>query len=172
MDRHHRPSGIRLSRIHERWVLGVGITLEASGALWLLFHYFVLVRGEFGSGHHPLETWLLELHGAAAMVFFVVLGTLLPIHVRRAWQLNRNQGTGAVTISTVAILSLSGYGLYYAGGEEARSWISTLHWIIGLVGIPVIVLHILLGKRAAARAGHVYTRKRHRVPAGDHPGTS
>jgi len=129
----------------------VTVALLFSGALWLVFHYFLDAHGEFGENRHPLEAWWLRLHGAAAMAFLVVLGTLLPIHIRRAWQLRRNYVTGIVVLSTVAALIVTGYGLYYASGENLRLWVSVAHWGIGLAGTPALILHMLLGKRNAAK---------------------
>lgn len=140
-----------MSAHHERWVLGVTFALLVSGGLWLVFHYFLPVQGEFGENRHPLEAWWLRLHGAAAMAFLVVLGTLLPIHIRRAWQLRRNHMTGIFVLSAVATLIVTGYGLYYAGGENLRLWVSVAHWSIGLAGTPAFILHMLLGKRNAAK---------------------
>jgi cation transport ATPase len=149
-ERHHRPSGIRLSPSHERWVLSLSTALLISGALWLVFHYFITVPGEFGESRHPLEAWWLRMHGAAAMAFLIVLGTMLPNHIRRAWQLRRNYRTGGVMLSVVTVLVITGYGLYYASGENLRIWISAVHWGIGLVGMPALILHVLIGKRSAA----------------------
>lgn len=149
-DHHHRPSGIRLSPSHERWVLSLSVALLISGALWLAFHYFITLPGEFGEQRHPLEAWWLRLHGAAAMVFLIVLGTMLPIHIRRAWKLRRNYRTGGVMVSVVTVLVITGYGLYYASGENLRIWISAAHWGIGLFAMPALIVHVLIGKRSTA----------------------
>jgi cation transport ATPase len=149
-ERHHRPSGVRLSPSHERWVLSLSVALLISGALWLVFDYFISVPGEFGERRHPLEVWWLRVHGAAAIAFLIVLGTMLPIHIRRAWQLRRNYRTGGVMLSVVTVLVITGYGLYYASGENLRIWISAVHWGIGLFGMAALILHVLIGKRNAA----------------------
>lgn len=128
----------------------MSIVILISGALWLIFHYFIIVQGQFGESRHPLETWWLRLHGAAAMVFHIVLGTLLPIHIRRGWQLRRNFQSGVAVLLIVAALVITGYGLYYISSEELRPWVSVFHWAIGLTGTAALILHILLGKRKAA----------------------
>ena len=74
----------------------------ATGALWLLFHYFVRVHGEFGDRPHALEIWWLRLHGAAAMLTLLVLGSLVPIHVRRGWHQRKNLLAGAI-LGTLAV---------------------------------------------------------------------
>ena len=60
--------GIRLSRRHQRLLYGICGVLWATGALWLIFHYFLQVSGEFGETPHPLEPWWMRLHGLAAML--------------------------------------------------------------------------------------------------------
>jgi hypothetical protein len=138
---------MRLSAGHLRWVYWAGALLFASGALWLLFHYFVRVHGEYGDTPHPLESWWLRLHGAAAMLALAVLGSLLPIHVRRGWHQHKNLAAGIALSGVALLLILSGYALYYFGGEEARPWISALHWILGL-GTPFLLLwHISAGRK-------------------------
>jgi len=98
----------------------------------------------------------LRVHGAAAMVFLVMLGSLLRGHVRGGWKLHRNRFTGAVLIAFNAALVLTGYGLYYFAGEELRPQLSRLHWLAG-VATPVIILwHIWRGKVSALKANRAW----------------
>jgi hypothetical protein len=121
-----------------------------SGALWLLFHYFLRVHGQFGEAPHPLESWWLRLHGAAAMLVLVVLGSLLPVHVRRGWHQRRNLLAGTILGAIGLLLIASGYALYYFGGEELRPWISAFHWVVGLSALPLLMWHISRGRRASS----------------------
>jgi hypothetical protein len=141
-------------------VAGSFLLLLLSGVLWLLFHYFSAVPGELAEARHPLEAWWLRLHGAAAMGFLIVLGTVLPVHARRAWNLRRNRWTGAVVLCAIAAMLITGYALYYAGSEELRPWISGSHWAIGLIAAPALVLHGFIGKQAAARRRTSWARYR------------
>ena len=141
---------MRLSRGHLRWVYASGLALFASGALWLLFHYFVQVQGELGERPHALEVWWLRLHGAAAMLMLAVLGSLLPVHIRRGWHQRKNLLAGSVLAALALLLIFSGYALYYFGSEETRPWISAFHWVLGL-GAPLLLLwHIVSGRRTHA----------------------
>ena len=99
-----------------------GLTL--SGALWLLFHYFVSGDGEFGYLTHPLEPWWLKIHGAFGMFALILLGSLIPNHIAKAWQRRRNRITGGVNVAVFAVLVLTGYFLYYLGDETWRGWVS------------------------------------------------
>ena len=145
-NRHQRPSGVRLSAAHQMWLYAIAVLLLASGAIWLGFHYFVIVHGDFGSAHHPLEPWFLKIHGAAAMTFLVVFGTLLPIHLRRAWQLHRNRSSGATMFASIAWLTTTGWGLHYLGDESLRAAASGAHWVAGLAIAPMFALHVALGR--------------------------
>src|SRR5262245_50421517 len=111
-----RNRGIQLSRRHRTWFYGIFTALFLSGLLWWIFHNWFQTKGDFGLEPHPLEKWWLKLHGAAAMGALVVLGTLLPLHMKRAWHAGRNRSNGVSLILVCLMLIVSGYGLYYLGG--------------------------------------------------------
>ncbi len=149
---------MRLAQRHKRWVYWSVAMLFASGALWLLFHYFVRVHGEFGETPHPLEVWWLRLHGAAAMLVLIVVGSLLPVHIRVGWHQRRNLAAGVPLLALALLLALTGYALYYFGGEESRGWISVIHWAAGLVAGGVLVWHVIAGHADAARRNPMAVR--------------
>ena len=150
-----RPDTIRLGFWHQTTVYGATALLVVSGAIWLVLHFFMVSQGEFGAAHHPLETWMLKLHGAAAMAGLIIYGSLLPIHIRRAWVIRRNIFLGISLVVLMLLLTISGYLLYYAGGEEARPIISATHWILG-VGVPALLAwHVISGQRRTRIAGNV-----------------
>ena len=149
---------MRLSTDHRNWVYAAAAALFATGALWLVFHYFGRVQGEFGPAPHPLEHWWLRLHGGLAMLCLVLVGSLLPIHMRRGWHQRRNLRPGITLVATVLLLTLSGYGLYYFGSEQARPWISLFHWSIGLAAPAVMIWHVISGRSAAALQRAARTR--------------
>ena len=101
------------------------------------------------------STYLLRLHGGAAMVMLVLLGALLPLHMRIAWRRRRNRASGLVMLVANAVLVVTAFGLYYTGSETLRHWTSELHIVIGLA-LPLLVAgHVVVGhrsRRAAARA--------------------
>ncbi len=118
--------------------------MVVTGCGWLLCHYGLADAGEFGALPHPLEALWLKLHGAAGMLALVLFGSLLPSHMLRAWSQRRGRATGGSLAGLFALLSVTGYGLYYVGGESFRAWISVVHWAVGL-GVPLLL------------AAHVYT---------------
>lgn len=138
---------IKLSQRHQAWIYSVGALLVVSGLGWLIAHYFLASAGEFGEAHHFSEPWWLRLHGAVAMGFLVVFGALLPGHAFRAWRLQKNRRSGGFMIALILILVVTAYGLYYAGGDAFRTWLSAIHWITGLAATAGLTVHVWLGKR-------------------------
>ena len=118
--------------------------LYGTGLGWLLDRYLA---------HHDLPSaasiWCMKVHGAALLVFLIAYGALLPNHVVLGWRLQRNRRSGAVMLSVVATLVLTGYGLYYAGEESLRTLLSVSHWLLGLAAALALGLHVALGRRSA-----------------------
>ncbi|MFO1320142.1 MAG: DUF4405 domain-containing protein [Burkholderiales bacterium] len=152
-----RGEGIRLGPWHQGAVYGATGVLVASGLAWLVMHYFLAQPGEFGEALHPGEPWMLRIHGAGAMAGLVIYGSLLPIHIRRAWSLRRNIGLGIALVTLLLGLTLTGYLLYYAGGEESRPVISALHWVVGLAVPGLLAWHVVSGRRRTKHGWHRHT---------------
>ena len=94
----------------------------------------------------------MKIHGGAAMAILVLVGMLLTGHVRLAWRARRNRYNGSLFLSTFGVLTVTGYELYYAGGENLRAWTSWIHLAIGLALPLFLILHIWLGKRTRPAA--------------------
>ena len=137
----------RLARWQELGVYAGGSFLVASGLAWLLLDTWVRVPGEFGDEPHPAEHWALVLHGIGAYFFLVCLGTLVPVHIVSGWKVRRNRATGATVLAVSALLAATGLGLYYAALEDARFWLSAMHWGLGLAVLPFMIVHIVRGRR-------------------------
>jgi hypothetical protein len=141
---HPRPESIRLKRSHRFCLYVVLVLLFASGAAWAYWNYLVAEPGDVLAS---AKSWAMKIHGATAMASLVLIGTLLTGHIKFAWQARRNRGNGVFLLSVFGILTISGYMLYYAGGEQVRAWTSWIHLGVGL-SIPVLIaLHLALGKR-------------------------
>ena len=141
-----RPDSIRLAPWHQAAVYGATVALVVSGLVWVVLHYFAQQKGDFGPSPHPLEPWMLRIHGAAAMAGLVIFGSLLPIHIRRAWALRRNIFLGIALVTFMLLLTATAYLLYYAGDEKLRPIISLMHWIIGLAVAPLLTWHVISGR--------------------------
>ena len=139
--------GIQLSPRHQRWFYAVAVTLLLSGAVWVLLGWLAERNETRADFSQSLKPWMLKLHGAAAMAFLVAVGILIPTHIRRAWQVRRNRANGAFFVTVMALLTLTGYGLYYFGDDHWRSAASWTHLILGFAAPGLLVLHIWIGRR-------------------------
>jgi hypothetical protein len=123
--------------------------LTITGAVWLLADW----------RKDPLEPdlWqeiaplMLMLHGGGAMAALMLLGALVPLHVRRAWRSGRNRLTGPIMIGVNAVLIATAFGLYYAGSDTLRPWISDLHIVVGAALPAALLVHIWRGRRTRQR---------------------
>lgn len=139
---------VKLGPRHKRTLYQVFLALWGSGALWLLFHHFLRVAGEFGDAAHPLEAWWLRLHGLAAFTALIAVGSVLPMHAQRWWQVGRNRGSGLAIKLWLAWLAATGYALYYFASEANEAWLPAAHWIAGLALPLAGLIHVRRGRRA------------------------
>jgi hypothetical protein len=121
--------------------------LIASGVVWLVLHYFVLVKGEFGPEHSPFEPMSLKVHGGLAFLALWFGGMMWGTHMLKGWSQKRRRWSGLALLTVFLVLIVTGYLLYYAGDEDLRAKISLVHWIIGM-GIPAAYLFHRLSKKA------------------------
>jgi len=140
---------MRLDPWFRRALYAAFATLIATGAVWLL--------ADWGKDHLSPDPWqaiaanALMVHGGGAMVTLMLLGALVPLHVRRAWRSGRNRLTGPVMIASSAVLIATAFGLYYSGSDALRRWISDAHIAIGFMLPAGLILHVWLGRRSAPR---------------------
>ena len=124
--------------------------LFVTGSIWLIADsQKQSADGEFWQA---MSATLLMVHGAAAMVTLVLLGALIPVHIRRAWLNRKNRVTGTVMATANVLLVVTAFGLYYAGSDVLRTWISDVHIAVGLAFPVLIFLHILNGRRPSRDA--------------------
>ena len=121
------------------WVYATCATVWASGALWLILHYFFTHETEMGLAPHPLEHWSLVLHGAAAFASLWLMGFLWGTHVVKRWRLKRHRKSGGLLFTVMLLLVVTGYLLYYLSSDEIRAPTALVHWVVGL-GMPLALL--------------------------------
>ncbi len=150
---HRQPA--RLSQRREYLVYAILGGTWLTGAVWLILHFYLREKTEFGFLPHPLEAWALRVHGAFAFAALWLGGLLWAAHIPAAWALRRNRYSGITVVSLFAVLALSGYLLYYLGDEGWRDIASLAHWLIGLFGLIALPLHSLRARsrRRGQRAG-------------------
>ena len=139
-----RPDSIRLKRLQRYFLYAVLALLFLSGVAWTYWTYFAASPGDFET---TAKAWAMKIHGAAAMAVLVLMGMLLSGHVKFAWRARRNRANGSVFLSVFAVLTVTGYVLYYAGGEMLRDWTSWIHLVVGLALPILLLIHIFLGRR-------------------------
>lgn len=145
---HHRPHiNLRLERWHRHSIYASLLLLLSSGSVWLIVRYFMRPVSQFGASIHPLEPWAMRFHGGAAMLVLFFLGSLMNAHIRRAIKAGRNLASGLSLLAMLAILIISGFGLYYLADEFSRNLWSLTHWIVGLAAAAAFILHLLIGQR-------------------------
>jgi hypothetical protein len=142
-----RNRGVTLSARHERWMHAALVLLYATGIAWIVLHYAVNGGEPADDAWHEAETWALRAHGAAAMAALVALGSVLAVHVPRAWHLSRNVASGTAMLAIALVLALTGWLLYYAAGDATRAWSDYVHMAIGAAA-PLVVLWHLRFRRA------------------------
>lgn len=85
---------------------------------------------------------VMKIHGVAAMLVLVVLGTLLTRHVPAGWEAGKSRTSGVFMLSALLWLAGTGYALYYAGDERLRWYAAQSHLWIGLAATAIVLLHI------------------------------
>ena len=118
-----------------------GGVLAVTGLVWLGLHYGA-APGALGS------SLALEVHGAAAMAILFLAGIVVALHLPRGWREQKNRGSGIVVASLLALLTITGFLLYYAGDDRLREAASLVHWLAGLAAPLLLWLHAALGRRA------------------------
>lgn len=121
------------------YVISIGLWL--TGALWLVFHYFMVQQTAFGPSPHPLEHWWLSLHGLFGFLTLWMFGWLWGRHIIWGWKAKRHRVTGGLLFLLLLLLVLSGYFLYYPPSDGSLPIIAVLHWSIGLSLVIPFLLH-------------------------------
>lgn len=118
----------------QRWTAwGASLGLFASGLL-LAFQVPDSVRLQ-GS----------RLHGALAMAFLLILGTLFP-HGKAGLKAGRNTAWGLALLASLGILIVSAWGLYYLP-EDWKSPVAKAHLWCG-IALPLLIwVHAFKGRR-------------------------
>jgi hypothetical protein len=135
---------VRLAAWPRRALYTVVAAVVGSGAWWLVAHY----SGGDDLARLVQEAPALKVHGAASFAMLLALGAMSASHVRRGWGLARNRLSGSVLIAVFAVLVATGYALYYLVDDATRPPVSLLHWLVGLGSAPLLLGHIVVGRRS------------------------
>jgi MFS family permease len=141
-----RVSPLRLAP-YFRWLVYVLFAaLLVSGCVWLILDQ--LKDTEAGEVWQVMAANLLMVHGGVAMATLIAIGALIPTHFARAWRARRNRTMGSIMVAVNVILIVTAFGLYYAGSDALRPWMSDTHIVAGLCLPGLLVFHIVSGRRS------------------------
>ena len=121
----------------QKWFVLFGmLSCSVSGTLYLLGHEFQIQRAVIGSSQ------VLSIHGIAAMLATLALGSALPFHIKAGIKSKRKLLSGISQLCFLCTLMMTGALLYY-GPEAIREEVILIHWIAGLFFLMVFVLHAI-----------------------------
>jgi hypothetical protein len=157
---------VRLATSARRALYATIAALIGSGIWWLWVHYAAFAFGGSADDLQRLarEGWALKVHGATGFAILFALGAMSAYHVRRGWELRRNRVSGSVVIALFTVLTATGYVLYYLVNDDTHAVVSLLHWGVGLVLAPTLIVHIVAGRRARRNAPEGSLDPRQRRP--------
>lgn len=108
---------------------------------------------------------LLVWHGISAAFALLAFGAVIPAHIRAAWNVGRNRGSGMAMIAVLGALMISGLLLYY-GDEAWHDSVLWTHWITGFIAFAAFPLHLILGRLANRNRRHLPSNCKERVAVG------
>jgi hypothetical protein len=120
----------RLAAAHRIALYTAFLVLLATGGMWEV------------ADPGPYALLLMKIHGAAAMLALVLIGTLLAYHVPAGWKVAKNRQSGTLLLAAFTWLAASGYVLYYAAGESLRYYASQSHLWLGIAACAIVALHV------------------------------
>jgi hypothetical protein len=134
---------VPLPTLRRRSIYVVAGGVWVTGGLWLIYHYFMRVKDEFGFDTvHPLEKWWLIFHAAFGFWAVWMFGNLWLNHIKLGWNVKARWISGGSLFLMVAWLIGTGFLLYYLGDKGPRAVTSLLHWIPGLAALALFLLHL------------------------------
>lgn len=130
-------------------LLWLGLTLLIGSGLLLAPGMFELrleweVPWSLPGGSRSL---VAALHGFTATALLVLVGALLPVHVRGGLRLARNFVSGILLLTVLAALALTGWAIYYVINEDLSVFASMLHLGAGLAILAPLSVHAVHGLR-------------------------
>lgn len=148
--KHARGShAAKLPAAHRALAHGAFALSWVSGAVVLWARYWGRGEGPFGPERSWIEAPARAVHGLAAGLCLLAVGSLLTRHVPAGWATGQRRPSALLLLAPVAGLALSGWGLYYTGHEGLRRALEIAHAVLGFL----LPLPLLVHARRAAVAG-------------------
>lgn len=143
----HLPTGPvhHLSPWQRRGLYLTIAVLTLTGLPWLALHY--TVGAGAGELPHPLEPWLMRLHGLAAFAGLFMFGVIAGVHIPRGWRMSarlrwaKQRALGLIVSTLGGALALSAYAMFYLLPEDWHAPVGWVHAAIGLLLAIALPLH-------------------------------
>ena len=129
------PLGLRYSIY---FVFG-GVWL--TGCIWLVLHLYYAAPDEFGITRHPWEPTLLWVHGVLSIVVAYLFGWTMARHASEGWRLHKRRISGGLLTFVVAVLSISGFMLFFVTSDGWQMQSARVHEVIGVLVTLFAVEH-------------------------------
>lgn len=143
----HLPSGAvhHLSPWQRRSLYLTITLLTLTGLPWLALHY--TVGAGAGELPHPMESWLMRMHGLAAFTGLFMFGVIAGVHIPRGWRMSarlrwaKQRALGLIVSVLCGALALSAYAMFYLLPEDWHAPVGWLHAGVGLLLAIALPLH-------------------------------
>jgi hypothetical protein len=122
-------------------LLGAVGAVWVTGVVWWGARSFGRREGPFGLENHWGEFPARAAHGFAALLFLLAVGSLIPFHFRAGWLTGTKRPSSLFLVTVSLVLVLTGWGLYYAGGDVFRQGLSWTHTLLGVLILPLFLIH-------------------------------
>jgi len=122
-------------------IFATGIAL-APGALELRLEWDMPLRLPGGS-----RIIVAAAHALGAFLSLLVIGALIPMHMRSGLRRRRSVVTGITLIALFSLLAITGLAIYYVSAESMSAWASASHLIVGLTLAIPLTVHVVRGRR-------------------------
>jgi hypothetical protein len=103
-----------------------------TGCLWLVLHLLFETPDEFGNARHPLEPTVLWIHGVLSIAIAYLFGWILARHASEAWRQHKRRVSGGLLTAVLAVLSISGFALFFLTDSDWQAQSARLHEIFGV----------------------------------------
>jgi hypothetical protein len=104
-----------------------------TGCIWWALHRYFAMPGDFGVVRHPWEPTVAWMHGALAIATAFMFGWVMARHGSEGWHQHKRRTSGGAFTAVVAVLSLSGFALFFVIDADWQRRTAGLHDVLGLL---------------------------------------
>lgn len=147
----------------ERRTLGLlTLLVTATGLAYFWMKYLMEAEDPFSVVNHPWQPLMLDLHILFSPVLIFVFGIVFASHIGKKLRNGTRPGrrTGLVSLFSLPVMILSGYGLQVASGELLPRFLLVCHLASGSLFATAYLIHFIVSWRWSRRARRVTVRDR------------